>query len=439
MRRGANLRKSEITMNNIKKKINSLTFRDTFKRKKEDFTRNRKLPFRSLFGFILQNSKQTIQKELTRFMERFTKHENVSKSAFSQQRIKLMPEAFIELNDDTIHTIYDEDDTFKMWNGFRLTAIDGSQMTLPRTSELIDEFGEFRNNTDTTFPAARISSFYDILNEIIIDARMGPLKESETQLQMQHMDKVKKFDLIIYDRGYPSHWLFFYLSQIKNANFVIRVTTNLFKDFWKSSKTSEIVEIKSLPEKSAKRLAEIGVKFKPFKIRLEKIFLENGEVEVLATSLLEVEKYPSDIFKDLYFKRWGVETNYDHLKNNVEIENFTGTSVFAIKQDFYASILISNLQAIFASEQNDILEENKLKSAKKRGKRQKYAYKINRNLSLGYLKENLLNILMDDDPNYLQKVKDLFLIEPVPIRPSRKFQRNTPKRNKYPINQKRCS
>lgn len=429
----------EKSIDNVKNKTDSSTFRDKFKRKEEDFTRNRKLNFKNLFGFILQNSKQTNQKGLTMFMEKFTEHENVSKSAFSQQRIKLMPEAFIELNNDNIRMIYDEDDTFEKWNGFRLCAIDGSKLTLPRSEELIKEFGELKNSSETTCPASRISSFYDILNEIIIDARIGHVSESETKLQMKHMEKVKESDLIIYDRGYGAYWLFFYLSQVKQANFVIRLTQNLFHGFWNSPKKSEIVDIKSLPDRSARKLKELGIKFKHFKIRLEKVILETGEIEVLATSLLDVEKFPSDIFRELYFKRWGVEVNYDHLKNNIEVENFTGKSVFAIKQDFYASIFINNIQALFVAEQKEILEENKKMSAEKRGKPQKYAYKINRNLSLGYLKESLLDILFSDDPNYFEKIKKLFLIEPVPIRPNRKTIRNSKKRAKYPMNKRRCS
>lgn len=48
-------------------------------------------------------------------------------------------------------------------------------------------------------------------------------------------------------------------------------------------------------------------------------------------------------FKELYFKRWGIEIKYDELKNRLEIENFTGATKIAIEQDFYASIYLSNM------------------------------------------------------------------------------------------------
>ena len=66
------------------------------------------------------------------------------------------------------------------------------------------------------------------------------------------------------------------------------------------------------------------------------MILDTGEVEVLLTNLTE-----NFDFKHLYFLRWGVEIEYDVLKNALEIENFSGRTETAIKQDFYAHIIAS--------------------------------------------------------------------------------------------------
>ena len=47
------------------------------------------------------------------------------------------------------------------------------------------------------------------------------------------------------------------------------------------------------------------------KVRLVSVKLDDGSIEVLMTSLLNSKKYRSKLFKELYFKRWGVETYYD--------------------------------------------------------------------------------------------------------------------------------
>jgi IS4 transposase len=62
--------------------------------------------------------------------------------------------------------------------------------------------------------------------------------------------------------------------------------------------------------------------------------------------MMDCEAYEVDLFKKLYYLRWGIEENYKRLKQWVEIENFSGKSVLSIQQDFYAKIVASNLTAL---------------------------------------------------------------------------------------------
>ncbi len=90
----------------IKKKLYSTKFMEDNRILSKDFTRKRKLPFVSLVLFMINLIKQTLQKELTHFMELIKEgKENITKSAFSQSRLKLNPQAFIELN----NTLIDEE------------------------------------------------------------------------------------------------------------------------------------------------------------------------------------------------------------------------------------------------------------------------------------------------------------------------------------------
>jgi len=101
----------------IIKTIKYLMFNQEFmfrsKNNEKDFTRNRKLPFISLILFMLNLVKDTLQKELTNFMILLSSSDNsskkISKSAFSQSRLKLKPEAFIEMNDLLVHEFYADD------------------------------------------------------------------------------------------------------------------------------------------------------------------------------------------------------------------------------------------------------------------------------------------------------------------------------------------
>jgi hypothetical protein len=80
------------------------------------------------------------------------------------------------------------------------------------------------------------------------------------------------------------------------------------------------------------------------RVRLVKIELEDGAVEVLGTSLLDAKPFPAADLKRVYDRRWGVETYYDRLKNIFAVERFSGRSVLSSEQDFFGLILLTTLE-----------------------------------------------------------------------------------------------
>ena len=83
-------------------------------------------------------------------------------------------------------------------------------------------------------------------------------------------------------------------------------------------------------------------------MRLVRVTLDNGQTEVLATSLHDEVAWPSAWFKRLYHLRWGVEEAYKREKCRLEIENFSGLSAQVVRQDVYAKLFTLNLTAICA-------------------------------------------------------------------------------------------
>ena len=148
--------------------------------------------------------------------------------------------------------------------------------------------------------------------------------------------------------------------------------------------------------------------------------------------MLDKEKYPLEIFKDLYFKRWGIETNYNRLKSNIHVEEFSGLTEIAIRQDFYANVFINNLQSIIALDSKEEIDRE--------NEGNEYEYKINRNLSLGFMKDRIVEIFTSDNPRYYEELKELFKMNPNPIRIGRKNPRKHQDKNrrKYFMNRKRA-
>ena len=344
-----------------------------------------------------------------------------TKSAFVQARKKIKPEVFDKLSHVLLKEFYtDNEAAVKLWKGFRVLAIDGTRITLPFTDELVDIYGKTKNHTETFIVQARCSIMYDVLNNYALDGTFSALKRGERDLALTHLENCNGNDLIIYDRGYPSYDLIHenlkrgidYLMRVKNS------FSGLIKEFEKSGKNSLVVDM--YPGKNVKISDKKYTRKTPIAVRLIRVELESGQVEILITSLLDSKKYPTSEFKKLYFKRWGVETFYDELKNKLRIEHFSGYSNQSILQDFKAALFVSNVQTLIVSELEDEL--------KVRNSVKVYDYKINTNMSYGLLKNRVVELFLEDrKTNIVEELKSIFLSHLVPIRPNRKFERNTRK------------
>jgi hypothetical protein len=368
-----------------------------------------------------------LRKSLSLEIENFVKHIRIftgklaitsySKSAFIQSRNKIKPEVFIHLNKTLINEFYSDNDlSIKLWKGHRLLAVDGSRLTLPNTEELLHEFGQTKNQSNTGVVQARVSVLYDVLNKFVLDGILSPLTEGEVVSAIRHLEHAKNRDVLIYDRGYPSFRLI-YEHYLHKIDFVIRAKKDFnieVLSFYDSGELSRIVKI--YPPKNIK-ITDKPYKYNSFEtVRLVRVKLPNNEDEILITSLLDDNKYPSNIFKELYFKRWGVELFYDELKTKLKAEHFSGYSKNSILQDFYAALFVSNIQSLIVGEINNELKENSIT---------KYEYKVNNNLSYGFLKDRIINLFFSgtDTKAILLELTDLFRKHLVPIRPNRSFER----------------
>ena len=157
--------------------------------------------------------------------------------------------------------------------------------------------------------------------------------------------------------------------------------------FINSKKRTAIVV---LPHKELGFTAKQYDKKTTIKVRLVRVDLPSGEIEILMTTLLDSQIYPSSMFKELYFLRWGIETFYDELKNKLKVEFFTGYSKSTIMQDFFCAIFISNLQSVIVNSLQDELKE--------KNRNTRLNYKINTNLSYGFLKNRVLELLIKEAP-----------------------------------------
>lgn len=418
-------------LNRIKNKVFSESIILKYKVSQNDFTRRRKQSFHNTILFMMNFLTKSLSIEIENFVS-FIKNriglvdiEYFTKSAFVQCRKKIKPEVFKYLSDNLVEEFYtDNDESIKLWNGFRLLAVDGSRMTLPNTQELEKIYGKTKNQSKTGVVQARVSVLYDVLNKFVIDGCLVPLSTGERKLALEHLECSTTGDLIIYDRGYPSFNLI-YEHYERGIDFLIRSKidfNNVTRKFYESGLSTNIV--KMYPGKNTKLLDKPYSKNTYKEVRLVRVELPSGGIEILITSLYDPERYPDSIFKKLYFLRWGVEIFYDELKNKIKAEHFSGYSQHSILQDFYAALFISNVQSLIVGEINDEL------AIKSEGN--KYQYKVNNNLSYGFLKDRIITLFFSNKDMAIitSELKEIFKRHTIPIRPNRRYERDVDKYRK---------
>lgn len=403
--------------------IYSSEIQNIFKMNESDFTRDRKLNFTRILLFIINRITKTLAIEIDNIVRVFIKNRAIppessfTKSAFVQSRKKINPEVFIYLSNNLIQEFY-TDNIFKRWHGYRLLAVDGSILTLPNTKALKKEFGSDQNHLKDPIVQGRISVLYDVINGFVIDSVLAPMSRSERKLAVNHLEYSQNGDLVIYDRGYPSFDMIFEHSK-RNIDFLFRTKISFSKQtkaFADSDLKTQLIRLRPR-EKTDFSVKDYTIN-DYVEIILNKVILPDGTVEILLSSLVDTKKYRNNIFKDLYFKRWKVETFYDELKNKLQVGNFSGYSPQVIFQDFYSTIFVSNIQTLLIDEVKEEIKEEY-------GSR-KYEYKVNTNVSYGILKNRIIEIFFTEQPlsKTISDIKELLKKHVVPIRPNRKHKRD---------------
>jgi hypothetical protein len=332
--------------------------------------------------------KGSLQDELDRFFQIINQTDFpmrvITKSAFTLARKKIKPSAFIDVNKHLIEYFYSKA-PFKRWKQHRLIAIDGSNIRIPRSDICSKTFGALRSRHNTQTPLARISFMTDVLNKMVL----GGIISNRTSGEREHARRLAKHihqnDLILLDRGYPCHWLF-RLILTKNAHFCCRTDAlnwKVVKDFAASDLMDANVSV-TFSYESRKRCESLNLKTDDLFVRLVKVPLGNGKMEILITSLMDRDKYPVHAFKELYHYRWGIEETIKTLKCPVNLESFSGKSPLAVYQDFYAKIVAYNLSSIFIWTAQIKTEADT--------KHRKSDYQVNVTLAISKMKDTLIKL-----------------------------------------------
>ena len=350
-------------------------------RAKNHFVRKRKLSLFQVIMYLLYTSKASMFQNLSRIREDLGNLDfpDISKQALSKARQFINPALFKELYYLSVDLFYKQLPSRKLWNGYHLFAIDGSKIELPNSKSNFEFFGEMFGYPDSSrrFTMGLGSIVYDVLDDYIVHASFQRYLASERSAALEHLHNLEDLNIyqnsvVIFDRGYYSEDMFRYCVEHQHLCLMrLKQNYNIAKKC-----SGDIITI--LPGN-----AKDGTK--DIRIRVIEVILDDGTKEYLATNLFD-SHISQQMFRELYFYRWPVETKYKELKSRLAIEEFSGATTTSVLQEFYINVLLSNLSSLI---KNQVDEEIQI-TAKSTNK---YRYQANRAFIIGRIKTIVPKIL----------------------------------------------
>lgn len=396
----------------------------------QDFTRERQLTFPIVMLFSLQKTLKSIQLHLHEFLNELADgklFEAVTPGAWTHARAKLKHTAFIELNQTHVLSVFygpEHSPSLKHWRTHRLLGADSSLMRLPNHHELFEQFSVVKvsnqnGHSGLTYPEGRMSVLYDLLNGVALDGRLEPSSMGEVDLAIEQLKHAKPGDVVISDRGYAG---FAYLAHhaALGLDYIVRCSTASFaaaQELFRANQAGRSKVVKLFAHSGQKaQLIRQGLPT-VLTVRFVSLRLPTGELEVLVTSLLDEVAYPTQEFLTVYHWRWNHETFYGVMKGRLDLENFSGQTAEAVRQDFHSTLLLCNMESLLISPAATTVTEQSAEH--------QHPKKINHAVAFHALKHQLLKLLYGKTPveKVLQKLQRMFIGSAVSVRRDRKVPR----------------
>ena len=401
----------------------------------KDFTRKRKLPFSHMLLSTIGMAGESLTNELMNFFH--CSPDMATAAAFIQQRGKIKSEAFAYL----FRLFTDQISTKKLYRGYRLLAVDGSDLQTQTDSNDLDAYYPGTNG-QRPYNLHHLNAMYDLLARFYVDAAIQKshcMNECSALVKMVDRSTIHKA-IVTIDRNYECHNVmahiqekgWFYLIRVKDgatglkSSLALPTTDefDLFVDLQLTRKqTNEakaLLKLKNqyrfvpatsvfdfLPVKNRKKEPMLCYSL-PF--RIVRFQIPSGGYETVVTNLPQND-FPPEELKKLYAMRWGIETSFRELKYTVGLLHFHAKKAEYIYQEIFASLIMYNFTELITSQ------------VVSHCKSRKYAYSANFSVAVHVCRQFLLGNV--SPPSVLEVISRNLS----PVRPDRSSPRKMTQRS----------
>lgn len=417
--------------------VRSDAFAAACRRRPQDFTRRRKMPCDLLVESLLCRKGRTLRIELREFGRDSEMADPISVPGYLRQREKLNPEAIGMLMRHHARRVYADGDA-PTWHGMHVLAIDGSSANVPTNAATLEAYGGSPAAHGKVQAFCGLSAVFDVIARQVVGLEVTTGNFDERSLVPGHVESARAAVggdpfVLVMDRGYPSFPLLAWLSD-NGVPYLMRAQSVFMNAEFREAEaaggdaTCELgfgyQRIASVRRKDPEAFGALLGR-DPIEVRCVLVDIGGGSPEKLVTNLPASEFSPGDL-KELYHLRWGVETCFQMLKDRLQAENMTGTKPILIEQDIYASAYLLNVAFDIANEADA--------AALAAGAPDRYRHRmtVNRSFALGVVKDELLGMLLADDPErgaIMSRIVGELSRCLVPVRGERSYPRDGVGRN----------
>ena len=237
------------------------------------------------------------------------------------------------------------------YGGFRLLALDGTQLALPAYAAFKKHFGcpSNQGQKELSCPQASLLLLWDVGANQPVAWDVGPYRTAEKTQANLLAEVIGPGDLVLGDRNFPSR-RFLTLAYHRKAHVLMRARTDqmalhAFADFFASGENDKIVEIESRNEHG-----RIDPAMPTIRIRLIRSRRDGSADHVYVTTLCDQDQHPAAALIELYHHRWRIETAFRELKLWHGLERFHARHVAGIAQEIAAMMIFQLLASELAAQ-----------------------------------------------------------------------------------------
>jgi hypothetical protein len=298
---------------------------------------------------------------------------NVTASAYCQARMKLPLAVFEQLLRTVSHALHHAPLEEGRWLSHRTFWVDGSSFSMPDTPALQEHFGQSgKQLPGCGFPIAHLLALFHAGTGMVLQMLTAPLRTHDLSRVVELHPELRPGDILVADRGFCSYAHLALLVQA-GVHAVFRIHQKHIVDFtpgrphveprtrsrkhkgqprsgwlrqlgehdqcvaWRKPLTCpqwmDEEQCRQLPDRLEVRELQDRVHRKGF--RVTKI--------TLVTTLLDATRYAVEALAQLYYARWGIATNFAHLKTTMGLDVLKCKTVDGVLKELIVFALIYNL------------------------------------------------------------------------------------------------